>query len=494
MPPDKNLHFWQFEYYSDFNPDVECIRASYRDLPFHLVTIKDNIYMLADDICRFLNIPDDTGVWLMDRIPASTKTTEKMNRSNGEEFELALLTEEGLCRFIELINTPEAYDFLADVQKLLRQKGDPDTDVVARIAEQFAQAKRRRIEADPNRLQPLDIGISRVLSAPSLYRGRLDKHSVQPASVLTIAALVSMKIYQDADGNLWFDTSSVLKALGHSSVADPATVFKDVPPCWIADVEAEDSEGNITTVTCILLQGILFYLSDSTNLYSVYLMYYIALQTSMRNKDNPKYAVDSMPLITKRLDLGEGRAEEKRYVRWLMDRSGTQCYLLDDILKVISVEKDEADRVLQNIPVKFKKMLLIKVKAESEYAMCVSEQGLWFLLSAFRDQPSAQEAIQKLADLQPDTEDSLNLSRVLNGWDWPYITDSSQIPPYDALLRGLDVILSSYNRQNLTECGFWGLNALAEMTTGISPLTIIQRWESNKKKEAEHFEEKDADS
>lgn len=498
MTPD-NTSSGRFEYYNTSNPDLECIRSNYKNLPLHLITIKDNVYVLADDICYYLNIPDDTAIWLLEKIPDSAKTTERMRRLRGDaEYELAMLTEEGLCRLVELVNTPEAYDFLHDVQEMFKYQGNPDTDVATRIAEQFARVKRKRIEANPSSLQSLDSRISSVLSAPSLYRGRLNSRPVQPASMLTIAASVPLQVYQDADGNLWFSSNSIMKALGHSLVADPSTVFRNVPPCWIADIESENSEGEVTSITCILLQGVLFYLSDSTNLYSVYLMYYIALKLGMRNKDNPKHAVDSIPLMTKRILLendspSSSSESEKKYVRWLMDRTGIRCYLLADILKVIDVEMEEAERILQTIPVKFKKILLVKVEPKSGYMQCITEQGLWFLLSAFSNRPSVAWVIQKLADLQPDAEDSLSLSRTLNGWNWPYIADPDQIPSYDAQIRGLEVLLSSYNRQNLTECGFWGLNALVEMTTGISPLTIIHRWERNKSKEAEHFEEKEAD-
>lgn len=498
MPPENNTKPKQFvEYYSTPNLDLECIRSNYKNIWLHIITIKDSLYVLADDVCNRFDLPDDVAVQLLAMIPDSDKTTGKLRRVRGDaEYELAMLTEKGLCRLVELINSPEAYDFLHDVQEMLNYKNKTYyTDAVTRIAMQFAKAKRRRLEANPDGLQPLDLGVSNVLSAPSLYRGRLNRYPIQPSSVLTIAASTQLQAYQDASGNLWFDTRQVMKALGHSSVADPSTVFGNVPPCWLAEVEVENPEGGTSLITCILLHGILFYLSDSTNLYSVYLMYYIAFSAGMRNKDGLKCTADPPPLITNRLPLGNHESSEdgKQYVRWLMDRSGSLCYILGDILKALNVEKEEADRVLQKIPVKFKKTLLIQTGSEAEEMMCLTGQGLWFILSTFSEKPDAQKVIQKLADFQPAEEDCFSLLRTQNGWKWPYLSDPDQIPSYESQIRGFEIIYSSYSKQNLTEWGIWGLNAIAEMTTGISPLAVIHRWEKNKEKEEEKLKEKETE-
>lgn len=483
---DSNNHFWQFEYYSVADPNVECIRITYKNQPFHLITIDDISYVLVEDISRCLQLTDSEGVYMLDRIPETEKTTRRMCRSNGDEYELALLTEVGLCKLISLVNTPEAYDFLKDIQDLLQQQEKPSTDVYARIAERFAVAKRKRIEANPNKLQSMDKSASQVLSSPSLCRGVLSRKPVKPASVFTIAASGTLTIYEDEQGNYWLDSRSVLKAIGHSAIADPATVFGDVPPCWLNDLIIADNEGEDYLIPCILLQGLLFYLAESDNLYSVYLMYYIALKLALRNGSDPSHAVDRLPLQSVFL---QGNAEQAPAysVRYLMDRQGNVWYIASDIIKEVMgvhTEGIESEVKLQKVPEQFKGVMFVRSGDKDEDVLCISEQGVWFFLSEYAEDLQAKKFIEWLIQAQPVHEDRLSLYRRLSGWRWPYINGTQEAPSYDSQLKGLEVVLNAYNTKNLTEWGFWGLNAVAEMTTGISPLTVIQRWERNKEKDA----------
>lgn len=477
-------HFWEEEYFNGRDKDTECTRVIYQGHPFHIVTIEETIeeatYVVTDNVCACLNLDTYTSIACLNQIEATCKTTKLLRKSNGKEYEVALLSEQGLCTLVGILNNPEAYDFLHDVQNMIRRINAPATGAYARIAERFAVAKRKRIEADPDSLLASANQDSHPLSAPAYYsRLLLKKEEVQPASVLTLDASLSLQIYQDAQGSFWFDSRCIIKATGHSAVADPAMVFADVPSCWLADLTIETADGKEQVIPCILLQGILFYLSASTNLTLIYLMYYIALQVSLLTNDQE----ENSSLIDRPVPVACSDHFGDVPVRYTIDADNQVWYVLADI--TASYPDLDDSSLLANVPDAFQSFKTFKEDANTggegtlKSCLCLTEQGLWFLLAKCQHTPEVKDLITSLSKNPPKYEDRLNLYRSLTKWAWPYITDPSTIPSYSQQLQGLEVVLSATKLAGVPEWSVWGLDAVAEATTGISPLAIIKRWQRN---------------
>lgn len=479
-------HFWQEEYFNGNDDDTECTRVTYQGHPFHIVVIKEEIYVITDNVCSCLSLDDYSSVDYLSRIPVSCKAVRTLCKSNRKEYKVALINEEGLCILVGLVNTPEAYSFLHDVQDIIRAVNAPATGAYARIAERFARAKRKRIEANPSLLKSSELVNSRFLSQPAYYaRLLLNKEEAVPASVLTLDASVSLDVYQDKQGNFWFDSRDVLKAIGQSPVADPASIFMDVPSCWLADLPADD-EGRV--IPCILLQGLLFYLSSSTNLTTVYLMYYVALRISISY--NRKNEAESQRVDRPVPVAWSNRFSNDVKVRYTVDASNQLWYVLPDIEEACNLKIDSD--LLQTVPEAFVSCKLFydeKSKTGQASLMCITEQGLWFLLAKCPHTSLVTTLITRLSSNLPCYEDQMSLYKHLTEWRWPYISHKSEIPPYDEQLRGLETILTASRKKDLPEWVLWGLDVVAEATTGISPLSIIKRWQGNIEKKRKLEEE-----
>lgn len=485
-----NEHFWDVEFYNGPDQDTECQRLKYQDQVLHFVTIYDTAWFIVDDLCRYLKVPVEVGVGFLQDISRHDQTTRKLRKSNGNIYDVALLSEEGTCTFIGAVGTPESYLFLHDLQALLREYHDPDLSTRSKLATKLMAAERHRVEADPDRLKAItefEEATPPVLSFPNSYQWRPITVVDQPASIYTIVTSVTSHMYTDSAGNIWFDAYELLRVLGYSSITQPATIFRDVPGCWLADLTVVDIDGEERRLLCILSHGVFFYLANATNKYLIYLMYYIALYLTINNKEQMLVGNGKVQVP---VPLSSIQNTVKRYrIRYTVDLDNTVWYLGTDVLislgykfnsKVLQEVLIETNQYFSDVPQvlkSYKTARLNEIKPLLTNVLFLREGGIWYFLKSC-SQSTLPNFMSWFGVSTPKPPNVLKLYRQLTKFHFPYLNSIEDIP-YDVQIKSFETFFEAYSRHNLSEELYASLDRLCESTTGISPVEVIKRFEKN---------------
>lgn len=505
---EKQKHLWELEYYSLPSDDhTECFRVRYNSDILHIVGINESFWFIIEDITRILHLKDYQCVRILNYINPNNKMEHVLCRSNKSMHKVILLSEEGLCHFIKCINTGFAFDLLAFTIDTLQKYQVANEEHLGRIYARMQQYRSLHVRQAP-KIESSNSSVNAhapVLSASLSFKQELMKAKAKATSVFTLANLSNLRIYHDEDNDdvLWINGRDVLTLLDYTVVAEPESIFKEVPACWLAPIpegEKVTGQGNL----CISSTGLLFYLSQHANPKAVYLFHYVAVQLqayyAQQAVDSKKLFDLPAPCIHLHRESGQQAS-----IRCVKDELDGLWFAGVDLLKYLGFKESECSNEQARLAFQRCKKLFLRYFYIENYEaeertgqpvdplrlLFVSEQGLWYY--AGLEAVQGNTAYLKLAqELQTElyTEGRV---KSLCSIAWPISPSVKSIVtlPFESQFKTFTLYMDVRDNPDsyISEESLNVFNYLAEEATGISVADAYERYKANRAKEIQKGQE-----